>query len=532
MGTSARGRIVPLFLALVGGLVTAEPLLVMPLQAAAVDAESRKSIGLVIETALVESGSYEVTSLEDVELLLEAQSLYMTGLFDESRLPAVGAFLPAGIAALSRLESRAQDFLLQIKIVEISSGRVLRAKTETIPDLSEPEARVRSAVFALLGIDGPRHEPAGSNELLIDSDIKQSEVYVDHRQRGETPCAVGGLASGEHLIELKKGAYFASKIVKVDSSARIYFILGMRYGSLIVNSEPRDPEVTVGGVFYNRQSLIENIPAERQSLSLRKPGWFWQGEVPVSPDQSTMVNIKLLPTAALSFGGDEKTRISIKGNGIDKRFGAPALIDDLLPGNYSLGFERPNREPSTLEISLAPGETKTVEPSLAPRKGLEAEQDGIRSEIDRLLDLRATVGLDPFFYDRPIPDPGTQATGDLFLSFIPLVNTTLLLSPDDLPPSLAEPVRYRRLAQFGLGNLTFFAGLSLFLVPRDSHPLDLGAAAMTVAALSAGANIAISLYDGIRLGRWLREEEARQDEYERFGVEIDRQRAMLASSME
>ena len=288
--------------------MVAEPLLVMPVQAAGVAAESRDGIGFFIEAAMVDSGLYEITSPADMELLLEAQSLYASGLFDESRLPALGSFLPARLAALTRLENRGKDYLLQMKIVEISSGIILRSATEAIPDLSRSETPVRAAVFSLLGVDAPRQEPTGSYELVVNSDIPQAEVYVDRRLRGKTPCSVGALASGEHLIELKKGAYFASRLVMVDSSARLDFILGKRYGSLIVKAEPENPEITVGDVYYGKQSLIDNIPAERQTLSLRKPGWYWQGEIPIFPGQGTMVNVKLLPTASLSEGRSNISR--------------------------------------------------------------------------------------------------------------------------------------------------------------------------------------------------------------------------------
>jgi hypothetical protein len=509
----------------------AEPLLVMPVQAPGLDAPFRERVGLVLETALVDSGAYEVTSPADTELLLEAQSMYASGAFDESGLPALGAFLPAKLAVLSRVEGGAA-MLLQLKIVEISSGKILRAAAAALPAGAGADAAVRKAAFTLVGADDPGLGPSGAIELVIDADLRQAEVYVDRRLRGTSPCSVGGLEPGEHLVELKKGAYYAARKVDASSSAKLDFILGMRYGSLIIKADPENPEVTVGGVYYNARSIIEKLPAERQSLFLRKPGWYWRGEVPVRPDASTMVNVRLLPTASLELLGDSKTRVTVSGQGIVKSATVPARLDDLLPGEYRLDFERQNREPYAVDVELASGEEKSVEPEFEEKHGLEAERRAIRAEIGRLGALQDAVGLDPVFESRPVPDLGTQATGDFFLSFIPLVNLTLLSRAGDPPAAMAPSIRARRTAQFALGSLCGCSVVALFLLPYAEDSEAWGAVAMSAAAASAGLDLGISIYEGIRLGRWRRAQEEKKKAFDSIGADLSRQLAALQATME
>jgi hypothetical protein len=520
--------------AVLSGSLYAEPLLVTPVQAPGLDAPLRERVGLVLETALVDSGAYEVTSPADTELLLEAQSMYASGAFDESGLPALGAFLPARIAVLSRIEGGAA-MLLQLKIVEISSGKILRAAAAALPagpSGAGTDAAVRKAAFALVGADDPVLGPSGAIELVIDADVRHAEVYVDRRLRGTSPCSVGGLEPGEHLVELKKGAYYAARKVDASSSAKLDFILGMRYGSLIIKAEPENPEVTVGGVYYNVRSIIEKLPAERQSLFLRKPGWYWRGEVPVRPDASTMVNVRLLPTASLDLRADAKTLVTISGQGIVKSAMASVLLTDLLPGAYRLDFKRQNRESYAVDVELASGEEKTLEPEFEEKTGLEGERTAIRAEIERLGALRAGIGLDPAFEARPVPDLGTQATGDFFLSFIPLVNLTLFSQAGNPPAAMAPSIRARRVAQFALGSLCGCSVIALLSLPYAEDSGAWGAVAMSAAAASAGLDLGISMYEGIRLGRWRRAQEEKKKAFDSIGADLSRQLAALQATME
>ncbi len=536
----------------------AQAILVMPLRSESISPELSGELASHLESALVDSGLYEVTSPADTALLLEAQSLAYSGVYREEDLPKLGAFLPAKLALLGRIEGRAKDARLVLKILELERGNILKSGSYglpgTLPSLQAGakglDAWIHRSVFSLLGLVEAGGQAAGY-ELLVSADIADCLVYVDRRLRGRSPCAVSGLAGGEHVVELKKGSYYASRLLRLESNQSIDFIMGQRYGSIIIRSEPENPDVTVGRDFYGQKGLIEKVPAEKQLLTLRKPGLFWQGYVPLSPNSTTTVQVRLLATASLSVEAEagsslRLSRLGLEGSGLSspglsspllpaegylRDIPLPGRLEDLLPGSYKLHVQRANRESLEMEINLEAGESRVIELRLDLPRLRAQERDDILKGLESIRAAQAALALDEASLRLPQADLGLQASGDLFLSFIPVVNSLLLLRPSDqpagLPPALQRQIRSRRLGQFALGNLCALGILAAVLAPSSPHPREIGGAGIVVAAAAGAADIGISMEATLRLGRYSRQEKLKRDGWLELETEILSLRARL-----
>jgi hypothetical protein len=237
----------------------------------------------------------------------------------------------------------------------------------------------------------------------------------------------------------------------------------------------------------------------------------------------------MLPTASLAVDADPLTRIRVRGQGFAGEYVGKAKIDDLLPGAYSVELERPNRERLSIETVLDSGRETSLAPALLPVAGLAARSGRLRDEIAVLESRIASQALPAGLRAGPLPDLGLLSTGDLFVSFIPLVNTLLLFEPPSVPEERLGTLMRTRRAEFFLGSAAAAGIAGALLSPAIPEPARgyVGIGSMAVAALAGGADIGIGVYASLEMSRWYRATSEKKELVAKLDAEIAKLRADL-----
>jgi TolB-like protein len=154
-----------LLLLLAGGAAhpQALPLIaVLPLGAPeGLSAEEAGAVTRLLETGLVKSSAYQVVERSEISQLLAAQKLSAQAIFDESSAVHLGKLLSARLIVLGALSRLDQSLFLMARIIDVATGRTLKAEYEEADSL-EGIARRAEDLGLRLGSLPQAAEPGGS----------------------------------------------------------------------------------------------------------------------------------------------------------------------------------------------------------------------------------------------------------------------------------------------------------------------------------------------------------------------------------
>jgi TolB-like protein len=166
-----------LLLAVSAAFPQSPPLIaVLPLRAPeGVSAEQAGAITRLLETGLVKSSAYQVVERSEISQLLAAQKLSSEAIFDESSAVRLGKLLSARLIVLGTLSRLDQRLFLMARIIDVATGRTLRAEYEE-GDSLEGIARSAESLGLRLGslpqdselLSGAEPPAASSRERLLE----------------------------------------------------------------------------------------------------------------------------------------------------------------------------------------------------------------------------------------------------------------------------------------------------------------------------------------------------------------------------
>jgi hypothetical protein len=131
-------------------------------------------------------------------------------------------------------------------------------------------------------------------ELELSSDPSGGKIYVDRREKGETPSVLSNVRSGSHVIRIVKQGYEPyEEQVKVAEGERkkISASLKMAAGSLLVNTDPSGANIFIDGRFvgaspYEGRDLFSGTHRVR----VAKEGYdTWEKDVVVEAGKGVQV---------------------------------------------------------------------------------------------------------------------------------------------------------------------------------------------------------------------------------------------------
>jgi len=482
-------------------------LIIYPLECNGLDAQQNLQANAIFEEGLIKSGKYQVINERDFQLLLKAQGTLLSGLFDETKLLTAGRLLPAELLAKGSIESKQSLAFIQLKILDLATGAVLN--TETASGISL-ETELRSAVFRLTGTAAPETAASRYISLTITADCKDATVFIDGKIYGKVPLLIENITAGSYFVEIKKESlYYSEKVIAVQNTT-VYGVLKQRFGSLIITTVPDEATVMVGDTNYGKTRFIEQIAAQNQQITLSKPGFFWQGDIPVIADKTVKVAVVLQPTATVRIMVDDTATSQFYGNNRNEEFRGSWEIKDLLPGVYTFTSQRPGYRIHHQTINIGAAEQITLSPEWEWNEATIASMGQLQSEKERIVQTLQESLLPKIYIDNPPPALDMIALKNTCLAFLPGFDLLILTEKPLLPYKQAHSYRIISGLQLGTGLLCQ-AGLASLLLSDDNTVQLIG----TLTALISGCtNVVLGIVSNAAWRRWTHNQKALKNQYD------------------
>lgn len=463
---------------------------------------------------LVKAGTWRVVERQDLDLLLRAQEILLSDAFAEGDAVRAGSLLSADLVVTLSAASASGGIVLRARALDPGSGVVKLSETVTVKPEADLAREASLLAFLLAGVPVPQGASTGtgSGSLTVSADRDGAEVLLDGKPRGRTPLVLDPIAFGRYALEIRAGSLVYAAPVTVDGNVRVHGSLILTTGSLIVETRPPGAQVRIGNASYGAKGLIEKVPAERQTVTLTLPGWYWRGIVPILPGKTARISVGLERTAVLRVDAAPEVVSRLSGGGILEEFSGARILEGLPAGTYTLTSSRPDRRTETREIRLAAGEDAPWKVLLPLSAEAEIRAASLRGEAARLREADRALALPGGYLDGPVPDLGGLAVGNVLLAVAPLADILLLFPPADLPEAMQAEATAVRTAHFGLG-LAAQAGFAAAILVGEG-PWRIAAAA--VAAAAAAADVVLGAVFGIPWADWTADMRARKAAHEEY----------------
>lgn len=169
-------------------------------------------------------------------------------LVEAGRLLGVDRIISGNVGGL------ADSYVVNLKIVDVASGKELRRVQETIS--GRPGQLIEAVRVAAYGLVAPERL---RGSLAVLANVPAAEVHLDGKLLGRTPLPVQrGLKAGEHTVRVSKGGY-----LDVVQAVRVRF---QKTAEVVVRMEL--PKVRPGGGKERPAEVERPVPWYTR-------WWFW-----------------------------------------------------------------------------------------------------------------------------------------------------------------------------------------------------------------------------------------------------------------
>jgi hypothetical protein len=288
-----------------------------PLRVAVVDITSenvrRDALAIIsdrLRNKLYETEYFTVIERQKMEEIIGELGYSVNECFDQSCVVEIGRLLQAEAMIFGSLGKIGTLHMLQIRMVDVESGRTIGTSTrECRCDLEEVAVRLvdeasTDLAAALVGVETAQGQ--GNGIIRIESTPAGGRVFLDGQpRRGKTPLVLERIPAGNHTVRVEKEWLFGELQVTVqpDRVERAVVPLRPGTGTLYIWSAPPDVEVHIGG----RQRgvtplLMERMEAGPAEVELRLRGFYphkQQVTVPRDGREELRVTMKRIPTTTM-----------------------------------------------------------------------------------------------------------------------------------------------------------------------------------------------------------------------------------------
>jgi curli biogenesis system outer membrane secretion channel CsgG len=238
-----------------------------------------------LRNKLHDTGFFTVIERSQMAVILEEQGLQQTECFDQSCAVELGMLLGAEAVVIGSISKLDDLFLLQIRLVDVSTGAVVGTSSRSCQcGLGEVALRlVREGATQLAAAIAERNKPSsasresGTGALLVESYPAGAQVFLDGvPQDGETPLLLRNISSGSHRISVEMEWLAGSMDVQVQPSITTPVLVSLEHkqGTLIVSTTPPQADVYIAGRLRGRTpQRLTSMDAGETRVELRLNGY-------------------------------------------------------------------------------------------------------------------------------------------------------------------------------------------------------------------------------------------------------------------
>jgi hypothetical protein len=363
----------------------------------AIEAETARSM---IEIGLVKAGLYTVIANNDIETILEAQAFTLTGCVDESCAIEVGKLLAADRICLGELVKLQDQYILNVRLINVSSGKTEKAESIAMNDITELQEASYKVAFAFSNqkyIPGKESGITEFGELyIVGVEDRKLTIFLDGKEKGETPMLLKEVPFGVHLLQvIGDDINFEQEInVTTKQIQKIMADPDLQTGNLILTISPdfiEDVIVQIDGIDTER-GLLTDIKSGRRFIHASGEGWAGYGNFNVETGKTGDFTLNMTnETGTLIINREEAeygtdTKLILTDS---EQQEIPAVLNEeiLLPaGKYTFSIEESDYETYRETVSVEDGKAHMISPELTFSKLflLRQEHEVLSLEVENL----------------------------------------------------------------------------------------------------------------------------------------------------
>jgi Sulfatase-modifying factor enzyme 1/PEGA domain len=209
-------------------------------------------------------------------------------------------------------------------------------------------------------------KPNSATLILDSSPEKGAQVYVDGKKTGKiTPCTLGQLAVGNHLIEVRKHMYEnESKKIKLSSGETQALMIEMNpdFADVIINTEPKSP-IYINDYFKSNGYWKGRLKPGKYKVQALNDAISDVETINLVPGQQ--LNLMLRPTNLKGTlkvtSNPNQAIVKIDGKPVCQ---TPALLETMRVGRYNVELSILGYAPYAEKVTIYPNKTTVLKAKL------------------------------------------------------------------------------------------------------------------------------------------------------------------------
>lgn len=351
----------------------------------------------LFETALVTTEAYSVIEQNQIADILSAQEYSVSDCTDETCAVEFGKLLSAEMIVLGSVSSIGGKYILTSKLIDVRTGRNLKADKEEAGSLGELTGSAELLAYKMAGLTtqlGTRTVVARVfGEIFVETTPTEADIYVNGALKGKSPNLFTRVPVGAVLVESRKDNLYGSAEVEVTGAMRkVSITLTAVQGNLFISSTDKQVDVYLDGVRLGPlgSGLFENVTVGQHVLELKSGSAYSRDEVAIQEGESTKVEVFPRPYGSLSYKLPEGATAEVVSPTYREVIRGTGTLGPLWVGDYVVRATGERYNEYSQEISIEKGVTAQFAPTLEYSDAFAAAQ-AAKAEIARLQVERDTL---------------------------------------------------------------------------------------------------------------------------------------------
>ena len=351
----------------------------------------------LFETALVKTEAFNVIEQTQVGQILDAQKFSLTGCTDESCAVEVGKLLSAEQILIGTLSALDGKFILIAKVIDVTTGRNVKADTVRTDSLSDMSEDVELLAFKLAGLtmtgDGGVRIVKSFGELYVETDPEGADIFVNGALKGQSPNLIQRTPLGSVTVECRLDELYGSEEIEIQEGMnKVSLKLSVVYGNIFVSGGKKDQKVHLDGKVWGDLGggLIEDVPLGLHEILLINDNEYWKGAVEVAEAETARVTARLIPYGSLEYTIPDDAFAEIVGPEYRSVVRGRGTLLPLNGGEYKIIVTGEAYKNYATNVRIDSGKNTAFEPNLEPSEKRLAVLEGER-ELENLLALRDSL---------------------------------------------------------------------------------------------------------------------------------------------
>ncbi len=359
-----------------------QPLIaVMPLRSVgAITKDEANTVTNLLETGLVKSSMFRVVEKSEISEILAAQEYSFEEYIDENFAAQVGKLLSAEQIVIGTLARIGDKYFITAKIIDVATGRTLRADKAEADSIETIAGKAEMVGYRLAGVQMGENDEIKPKlrfgELLITTDPDHAEVLVNDIIKGISPLLVERIPLGLLRIAAKKNGMYGYRELELSQEEllKIKIVLNQRLGRLFLRISESNVKVKLDDdeLGFLGDGIFPDIPEGDHSLEIIGDGLYAKKRIVIKPDETTTVNVELMPVGSLHYKAPEGAVVVISGQSYLRTFSGDVTIEHIPEGSYSIKISHPNYQTTEEVIDIERGKIVELSPELAPTPEYQA----------------------------------------------------------------------------------------------------------------------------------------------------------------